>query len=65
MTAYVVAVNSWGESDPSTSQTLVILYFTPDAPTALVFDSISETNVTLSWTAPLDNGGLDITGYLI
>ncbi len=37
----------------------------PGAPTNLSVDAISETTVTLSWTAPVDNGGSAIINYNI
>jgi hypothetical protein len=36
----------------------------PQAPTSLVA-SIESSNVVLTWAAPLDDGGADITGYKI
>ena len=37
----------------------------PDAPTGLMATADGETEIDLSWTAPSDNGGADITGYKI
>ena len=37
----------------------------PGAPTNLSVDATGETTVTLSWTAPVDNGGSVITRYNI
>ena len=37
----------------------------PGAPTALMADGSSETQIDLSWTAPADNGGATISGYRI
>ena len=37
----------------------------PGAPTNLSVDATGETTVTLSWTAPVDNGGSAITRYNI
>ena len=37
----------------------------PDAPTALVAEPDGTTRIDLSWTAPEDNGGVEITGYRI
>ena len=37
----------------------------PGAPTNLSVDATGETTVTLSWTAPVDNGGSAITNYNI
>lgn len=40
-------------------------YHVPNAPTGLTHTSKTPTSVTLSWTAPTDNGGLAINGYRI
>ena len=40
-------------------------YHVPNAPTGLTATSKTPTSVTLSWTAPTDNGGLAINGYRI
>jgi len=37
----------------------------PDAPTALSATAISDSQIDLSWTAPLNDGGSSITGYQI
>ena len=37
----------------------------PDAPISLTAIASSDTQIDLSWTAPTDNGGSLITGYLI
>ena len=37
----------------------------PGAPTSLTATSDGQTEIDLSWTAPSDDGGADITGYLI
>ena len=37
----------------------------PGAPTGLAATADGQTNVDLSWTAPSDDGGADITGYRI
>ena len=31
----------------------------------IVFDSIEADNVTIAWQEPLDNGGTNITGYVV
>ncbi len=37
----------------------------PGAPTGLTATADGQTEIDLSWTAPSDNGGADITGYKI
>ena len=37
----------------------------PDAPTGLTAAADGQTAIDLSWTAPSDDGGADITGYKI
>ena len=37
----------------------------PGVPTGLTATADGETGIDLSWTAPADNGGADITGYRI
>ena len=37
----------------------------PGAPTGLMAAAMGETQIVLSWTAPTDDGGADITGYRI
>ncbi len=63
----VYAINSVGESsDPSnvanaTTDALSV----PDAPTKLTASVSGETEINLSWTAPVDDGGAAISGYQI
>ena len=63
----VRAVNSQGESesnDTITETTDTEPVSTPDAPTSLsVSPNTDGTSVDLSWTAPEDTGGSDITDY--
>jgi len=37
----------------------------PDAPTSLTATALSSSEIDLSWTAPENNGGSPITGYMI
>ena len=63
----VYAINSVGESTaPSnvanaTTDALSV----PDAPTKLTASASGETEINLSWTAPVDDGGAAISGYQI
>ncbi|KER18332.1 hypothetical protein T265_12305 [Opisthorchis viverrini] len=38
---------------------------TPSAPTDLQVRKVTKSGVKLSWTAPTDNGGTPITGYVV
>jgi len=59
----VTALSSAGESLPS-SQTSVTPAAAPSAPQNL-HETASDAKISLSWQAPLDNGGSAITGYKI
>src|SRR2546428_626765 len=63
----VSAMNSLGTGSPSntasaTTQTASTI---PGAPTSLVANTVSSSQINLSWTAPANNGGSAITGYKI
>ena len=56
----ITAINSIGESNP---ESINITYITnPEPPTNITADG-SNTQVSLTWTAPISNGGAAITGY--
>ena len=57
----VTASNTTGESGRSTSA--VVTALTPDAPSAMTVTSHSDSAITLSWTAPADDGGGGLDGY--
>jgi predicted phage tail protein len=66
-TAYifqVAAVNAAGTGSYSTPSSSVTPYTTPGAPTGVV-GTAGSSQVSLSWTAPSDNGGALITDYAI
>ena len=67
---WVVACNSAGCSDIDSGNPATLVETTPSisapgAPTGLTATANGETRIDLSWTAPSDNGGADITGYRI
>ncbi len=57
----VVAKNSAGNSDPSTSISVITLPNPPAAPTALSASNVSQQSLTLSWSAP----GGPVSGYVL
>ncbi|QLH08830.1 hypothetical protein DSQ19_04450 [Candidatus Nitrosotenuis sp. DW1] len=65
----VSAVNSIGtgttSSEVSATPTSSSSATVPSAPTSLIATSVSSTQNNLSWSAPSNNGGYQITGYKI
>jgi len=65
----VSAINSIGTSSPSNEASATPKSSSepgvPAAPTDLTPKAISSTQINMTWKAPLDNGGLAITGYKI
>ncbi|HYL65820.1 MAG TPA: fibronectin type III domain-containing protein [Nitrosopumilaceae archaeon] len=66
-TYIVFAINSVGTSNSSNTSSAVPMQISsaPYPPTGLVANPASPTSISLSWTAPSNNGGSDITGYLV
>lgn len=72
-TAYtyrVSAINSAGIGNPSneysaTTPSIPIQTHIPSSSATLTVTTVSTTSLRISWTAPSDNGGTPITGYLI
>ena len=65
----VSAINSVGTGSPSNTATATTSSGTvataPQPPTGLTATVASSSEIDLSWTAPSDNGGAAITGYMI
>ena len=61
----VKARNSEGFGSPKTLTLTTLAAKIPDAPTTLQISTITENSITLSWIAPVDNGGSSITEYEI
>jgi hypothetical protein len=61
----VSAINSIGASSPSNTSSATTFNAVPLAPTGLNATVVSPFQINLSWNAPIDNGGLAITGYQI
>ena len=62
----VAATNSIGSS-AFTSEFPIVAASVPGPPTDLTIDTTltNGTQVAFSWTAPTENGGLNVTGYRI
>ena len=61
----VVATNSTGTSDPSTPRLATLIApGIPDAPSIGTVTALTSTTVTLSFSAPLRDGGSPITSYV-
>lgn len=63
----VSAINSVGTSSQSnvSSATTGVASTVPQSPTGLGATATSSSQINLSWSAPADNGGSQITGYQI
>ena len=61
----VSAVNRIGVGDPSRVAGSTTDATVPDAPTGLVANDVTPTQIDLFWVAPAYNGGARITGYRI
>jgi prepilin-type N-terminal cleavage/methylation domain-containing protein len=62
----VTATNSNGITSPSSlPSNAVAVYTIPGAPTGVAAQSNQNAQSTVSWTAPVSNGGGTITGYVV
>ena len=62
----VTATNQAGTSPASGASTAVIPATAPDAPTGVVATATATTtSTTVSWSAPANNGGANVTGYTV
>ena len=59
----IAAVNLVDPGDYSTASTAVTTFAVPGAPTNVVGVSAGATSVSLTWSAPTDNGGTAVTDY--
>jgi titin len=60
----VVATNAAGDSPPSAASNPVTPNIVPNAPTSVIATA-GNTTANLSWTAPVSNGGTDISSYSV
>src|SRR2546422_824320 len=61
----VHTVTAIGTSFPSDTASATTFAVAPSPPTGLAASASSSSQISLSWTAPTDNGGSAITGYKI
>lgn len=59
----ITASNQFGKDSADIEVEVVDKPGPPKGP--LVYDGLTQESVNLSWSPPLDNGGSDITGYVI
>ena len=60
----LVAINGVGDSGPS-NKISATTHNVPDAPTGLMATAVSDTEIDLAWRAPTNDGGSEITSYLL
>ena len=58
----VIATNAAGDSNASSASSSVTPYTVPGIPTS-VSGSAGDAQVSVSWTAPVDDGGSSVTSY--
>ncbi|XP_050067771.1 twitchin isoform X12 [Anopheles maculipalpis] len=59
----LVITNSSGSDEGSFNLTVLDRPDPPQGP--MVYEEITEKSVTISWKPPLDNGGSELTGYVV
>ncbi|MCU1354509.1 MAG: hypothetical protein JWM05_3718 [Acidimicrobiales bacterium] len=64
VTFTVTAANSLGNSPPSSATTPLFIPTAPDPPTDVIAQSGSR-QVSIQWTPPLDNGGMNVYSYQV
>ena len=64
-TSFTLAVTDINNAVVTQSYTLSVLSGVPGAPTSLTLGTIGSGTVPLTWTAPTDNGGSPVTGYVV
>jgi titin len=60
-----IAVTDANSASVTQNYTINVLSGVPGAPTSLTVGTIGNGNVPLTWTAPTDNGGSAVTGYVV
>jgi len=61
----VATVDGQVQVDITQDPAVVVAIVSPDAPTSVTSTSIDQSSATISWSAPLSNGGSAITGYTV
>jgi len=61
----VRATNAVGDSRPGGGAGAVVPASAPDAPTSVIGSITGAGSISVSWTAPVDNGGATITRYSV
>lgn len=54
-----------GEGAVSSSVEVTSKAREPDSPTDVTFGEVTTKSIALSWTAPLEDGGSEVTGYSV
>ncbi|MDC8452555.1 MAG: fibronectin type III domain-containing protein [Candidatus Nitrosotalea sp.] len=60
-----IGLGAMANNVTATTLSIPVQSHVPNSPTGLNVKTISDTSLNLTWTAPSDNGGAAITGYLI
>ena len=61
----VSATNSAGASSQSAASASILTAETPDTPLNLDLEERSDSAIKISWTAPVEKGGVALTGYKV
>ncbi|KAL7882190.1 hypothetical protein AOLI_G00090390, partial [Acnodon oligacanthus] len=63
----VMAVNSYGVSEPITSPSVIMKnpFVAPGSPQILEVTNIARDSMTICWSAPETDGGSEIVGYIV
>lgn len=62
---FTVSATDANNASVTQTYTLNVLSGVPAAPTSLTLGTVGSGTIPLTWTAPTDNGGSPITGYVV